>query len=74
MKHIIVSHTDYCPFKQRQVSIDVTYAEIGILGKLTPEYVIGSYDCPYSEECPYPASSPSGLCTVAESAPKKPSW
>ena len=73
MRHnVTYEYTDFCPYLECEHPIEITYAEIPILGKLSPGYKAISYECDLSEECPYPRKDRYGRCPVFLSAPDEP--
>lgn len=56
----IVHVTGYCPETEKTASIDVTFAEIPILGQTVPSYKALSLRCEYASEngCSYDRSCP----------------
>lgn len=70
--NLIYRHTDFCPYLGCDHSIKITYAEIPIVGRLSPGYKAMSYSCDLSEECPYPQKDQYGRCPVYLSAPNEP--
>jgi hypothetical protein len=62
VSNVIVLYADTCPFKERQQSITIKLAEIRICGQSKPSYKKLSYDCDYTDECPYVAQDKYGRC------------
>lgn len=69
---IINRHSSHCPYVNQIQTVDITYAEIRSIGRMSPGYKITSFYCPHGAECPYPSQSRSGVCPVVESAPEQP--
>lgn len=65
-------YTSQCPYLKCEHSICITYAEIPILGQMSPGYKKMSYGCDYFDECPYPEHDEYGRCPLFISAPDEP--
>ena len=66
------THTDECPYLNKQHSISVNYAEIPIAGQLSNGYKKMNYSCGEISNCPYPSQDKWGRCPVYLSAPSRP--
>ena len=48
----------YCPFRDKQVSIDVTYQKVSPLGDPHDYATVCGITCPSIEDCPDPSNCP----------------
>ena len=71
-KTIRCTYTGKCPYLNKFHSINITYAEIRMLGNPNSDYKKGSYSCNEIENCPYPSQDKWGRCPVYLDSPSSP--
>ena len=50
-KHIFENATGFCPVIKNEVTVEIEYSEVPILGSTSEHYKAISVDCDYSEQC-----------------------
>ena len=57
-----VAFTNYCPAKEKEMRIDISYLDATCREDLVPVYIKGKNLCPWADQC--------GKCLIWENAPQ----
>lgn len=66
-RHVSKDISGYCPYLRKDNRILVTYAELNLSGKSSPQYKKVKFNCDYIEEC-----NLRGNCPIKANAPDYP--